>query len=253
MSLRVGLTGNIGSGKSSVARLLLERGAALLDADALAREATHDPTVLDTIARDLGSELVVGGRLDRAATARRVFADPAARDRLNAIVHPWVRRASAERAAALERDDPAPPVIVFDVPLLYENGLERGMDAVVVVDAPLEARVRRVQARSGLEAADIRARDAAQMPLSDKVARADFVVDNGGSPEALREQVDALWPALLARAERGGRGPDVPGPDVPGPDVPGRDRPEGDRPGPDLPGPDVPEPDGPEPDGPERA
>jgi len=205
VSLRVGLTGNIGSGKSSVAQLLRERGAAVIDADALAREATQDPKVLGAIARDVGRELVVDGRLDRAATARRVFADPAARGRLNAIVHPWVRRASAERAAALVRADPAPAVIVFDVPLLYENGLERGMDVVVVVDAPLEARVRRVRARTGLEAAEIRARDAAQMPLPDKAARADFVVANGGSPEALRKQVEALWTRLLARAERDGR------------------------------------------------
>ena len=204
MSLRVGLTGNIGSGKSSVARLLRERGAAVIDADALAREATQDPEVLEDIARDLGSELVRGGQLDRAATARRVFADPAARSRLNAIVHPWVRRASAERAAALEDADPAPPVIVFDIPLLYENGLELGLDAVLVVDAALEARVERVRARSGLDAAEVRARDAAQMPLPDKVARADFVVDNNASPEALRDQVDALWRRLLAHAGQEG-------------------------------------------------
>jgi dephospho-CoA kinase len=201
----VGLTGNIGSGKTSVARLLAERGAAVIDADALAREATEDPEVLEAIARDLGSELVRGGRLDRAATARRVFADPVARSRLNAIVHPWVRRVSDERAAELARGERPPPVIVFDIPLLYENGLERGMDVVVVVDVPLEARVRRVQARSDLDADEIGARDAAQMPLSEKVSRADFVVDNRGAPEALVPQIDALWPRLLAGGERAGR------------------------------------------------
>jgi dephospho-CoA kinase len=199
VSLRVGVTGNIGSGKSSVARLLQQRGAALIDADALAREATEDTAVLAAIARDLGPELVRDGRLDRAATARRVFDDPLARGRLNAIVHPWVRRASARRAAALEAGDPAPAVIVFDIPLLYENGLERGMDVVVVVDAALETRLARVCARSGLDAAEVRARDGAQLPLPDKVARADFVVDNGGSPEALRDRVDALWRTLLER------------------------------------------------------
>lgn len=230
MSLRVGLTGNIGSGKSSVARLLRERGAAVIDADALAREATQDPKVLEGIARELGSELVQGGRLDRAATARRVFADPAARGRLNAIVHPWVRRASAERAAALERAEPTPPVIVFDIPLLYENGLERDFDAVVVVDAALETRVERVRERSGLDPAEIRARDAAQMPLADKVARADFVVDNDHSPEALRGQVDVLWAGLVARAERGGRDHDPPDRDGSARDVPERDPPDPDGP-----------------------
>ncbi len=210
----MGLTGNIGSGKSSVARLLAERGAAVIDADALAREATEDPEVLEAIARDLGSDLVVDGRLDRAATARRVFADEEARGRLNAIVHPWVRRVSDERAAELVRGERPPPVIVFDVPLLYENGLERGMDVVVVVDAPLETRVRRVQARSDLAAAEIRARDAAQMPLPEKAARADFVVDNGGAPEALVPQIDALWSRLLGRHGRPGRRPDDAGPDV---------------------------------------
>ncbi len=200
MSLRVGVTGNIGSGKSSVARLLQQRGAALIDADALAREATEDAAVLAAIVRDLGPELVRDGRLDRAATARRVFDDPVARGRLNAIVHPWVRRASARRAAALEAADPAPPMIVFDIPLLYENGLERGMDVVVVVNAPLEPRLARVRDRSGLDAAEVRARDGAQMPLPDKMARADFVVDNSGSPEALHDRVDSLWRTLLERS-----------------------------------------------------
>jgi dephospho-CoA kinase len=202
VSLRVGVTGNIGSGKSSVARLLQQRGAGLIDADALAREATEDAAVLAAIARDLGPELVRDGRLDRAATARRVFDDAVARGRLNAIVHPWVRRASARRAAALEAAEPAPAVIVFDIPLLYENGLEGGMDAVVVVEATLETRLARVCARSGLDAAEVRARDAAQLPLPDKVARADFVVDNSGSPEALRDRVDALWRTLLERAAK---------------------------------------------------
>ena len=198
--VRVGLTGNIGSGKSSVARRLEARGAVVIDADALAAEATRDPAVLARIARELGPELVVDGRLDRAATAERVFADPDARRRLNAIVHPWVRRASAERVEALGASPSPPPVIVLDIPLLYENGLEAGCDAVIVVDAPLEARVERVTRRSGLDAEAVRARDAAQMPLADKVARADYVVDNGGPEERLDAQIDALWRGLLARA-----------------------------------------------------
>ncbi len=200
MSLHIGLTGNIGSGKSSVARLLRERGAAVIDADALAREATEDRGVLDAIARDLGAELVAGGRLDRAATARRVFRDPEARRRLERIVHPWVRRATAERMEALERLPEPPPVIVLDIPLLYESGLDRGLDAVIVVIAPLRDRVARVVARSGLSEQEVRSRDAAQMPLEAKAARADFVVDNGGTPEELEVRVDAVWNGLLERA-----------------------------------------------------
>ncbi|MFO7545747.1 MAG: dephospho-CoA kinase [Trueperaceae bacterium] len=197
--LRVGLTGNIGSGKSTVARLLADHGAAVIDADALARAATDDPDVLARIAASLGDGLVAGGRLDRAATAARVFGDPAALARLNAIVHPWVRARSAERERELLEAVPPPPVIVHDVPLLYENGLDAAMDAVIVVDAPLETRLRRVAERSGASIDDLRARDAAQLPIEEKVARADFVVGNAGDLQELRAAVEALWAKLLAR------------------------------------------------------
>lgn len=200
--LRVGLTGNIGSGKSSVAGLLRERGAAVIDADALARQATDDPEVLASIARELGPDLLTDGRLDRAATAERVFGDPSARRRLNAIVHPWVRRASAVREAALLASRPLPRVIVHDVPLLFESGLQDGFDVVVVVAAPLERRIERVTGRSALSADEVRARDAAQMPLDVKAARADYVVDNSGSPAELAARVDRLWLELEALADR---------------------------------------------------
>jgi len=182
-----------------VARLLQELGAAVIDADALARSATEDPDVLARIAVSLGEDLVVGGRLDRAATAARVFGDPAALARLNAIVHPWVRARSAERERQLTATVPSPPVIVHDVPLLYENGLDAAMDAVVVVDAPLETRLRRVAERSGVSVEELRARDAAQLPLEEKVARADFVVGNAGDLRELRVAVGTLWADLLAR------------------------------------------------------
>jgi len=200
--LRVGLTGNIGSGKSSVAGLLREHGAAVIDADALARQATDDPQVLASIARELGPDLLTDGRLDRAATAERVFGDPSARRRLNAIVHPWVRRASAEREAALLASRPLPRVIVHDVPLLFESGLQDGFDVVVVVTAPLERRIERVTGRSALSADEVRARDAAQMPLDAKAARAGYVVDNSGSPAELAARVDRLWLELEALADR---------------------------------------------------
>ena len=187
------MTGNIGSGKSTVASLLVDKGAALIDSDALAREATRDPEVLRKIADALGEDLIREGELDRPKTAARVFGDEAARGTLNGIIHPWVRRESEARARELERRAAPPEVILMDIPLLYENGLERGLDAVIVVDAPLEVRVERVQARSGLSEEEVRARDAAQMPLTEKVRRADYVVDNSGDEAALGAQLGALW------------------------------------------------------------
>jgi dephospho-CoA kinase len=196
--LRVGLTGSIGSGKSTVARLLAERGAAVVDADAWARRATEDDAVLERIVAAFGPEVVASGRLDRAALARRVFADEGARRELEAIVHPWVRAAAAAEEAELVARL-RPEVVVHDVPLLFEVGLDRGFDATVVVTAPLEARTERIARRSGLDPDEVRARDAAQMSLDEKARRATFVVDNAGPPESLSEQVARLWQALLAR------------------------------------------------------
>ena len=193
--LRVGLTGSMGSGKSTVAAALARRGAAVIDADVLARQATDDPMVLARIARELGAELVVAGRLDRAATARKVFADAAARRALEVIVHPWVRSAAAAQEAALLARAQRPPMVVHDVPLLFESGLDAAMDATVVVCAPLAVREARVAARGG-EAASVSARDAAQLAPSEKARRADFVVDNDADEVALEQQVAALWTAL---------------------------------------------------------
>ena len=195
---RIGLTGNIGSGKSTVAQFLVEKGAALIDSDALAKEATQDPDVLQRIADALGDDLIQDGELDRPKTAERVFGDKEAREALNGIIHPWVRRKSKERAEELERQDAPPDVVLMDIPLLYENGLERGLDAVIVVDAPLEIRIERVQERSGLSEQEVRARDAAQMPPEEKVERADYVVDNSGDKKALELQLERLWSPLTS-------------------------------------------------------
>lgn len=196
--LQVGLTGNIGSGKSSVARLFAERGAALIDADALAREATQDPAVLQEITAVFGDEVLEDGALDRAALAARVFGNPEARADLNAIIHPWVGRERAARTAAFAARVSPPAVVIHDVPLLFEVGLDAELDRVVVVDAPLELRVARVVARSGLAVDDVRSRDAAQLPLAEKVRRADFVVDNSGSLGDLETQVETVWQALTS-------------------------------------------------------
>lgn len=196
----VGLTGNIGSGKSTVAKLLVAKGAVLIDSDALAREATSDPAILKKIADALGGELVKNGALDRAKTAERVFADKAALTKLNSIIHPWVREQSEARAKRLAESAKPPPIILFDIPLLYENGLEENVDAVIVVEAPLALRIERVKERSGLSEADIHARDAAQLDLTEKVKRADHVVSNRADLASLEQQVNDLWPKLLTPA-----------------------------------------------------
>lgn len=194
---RIGLTGNIGSGKSTVASLLVEQGAALIDADALAKEASSDPEVLNQIAEKLGRDLITGGQLDRAKTAARIFHDTSARQTLNQIIHPWVRRESERRVLELSQQPYPPSIILMDIPLLYEGGLENLVDAVIVVSAPLALRVARVQERNGLSEAEIIARDKAQLPLEDKVARADIVIDNSGSLSQLKQRVSQVWQALL--------------------------------------------------------
>lgn len=199
----MGLTGNIGGGKSSVARLLAELGAFIIDADDLARQATSDPAVLNRISAELGAELVKDGELDRQAVAAAVFADPAARSVLNSIIHPWVglRRLQLQ-AEALGQAEP-PPVVVHDVPLLFEVGLDKSVDVTLVVVAPLAVRAARVMQRSGLSEEQVRQRDAAQMPQDEKAARADFVIDNSAGEAELEEAVARLWPELLARRATG--------------------------------------------------
>ena len=197
--LNVGLTGNIGSGKSTVAELFAARGAAVIDADALARAATQDPDVLREIAETFGRQLVQKGELDRAGLAEVVFGAPEARAKLNAIIHPWVGREREAQVAAFAVQSSPPVVILHDVPLLFEVGLDAEMDQTVVVDAPLEVRAARVTARSGLTPDEVRARDAAQLPLEEKAGRADFVIDNSGEPVELTEQVERVWQALLGR------------------------------------------------------
>jgi len=194
-ALRVGLTGPMGAGKSTVAAALARRGAAVIDADELARRATDDPEVLARIACELGPHLVVAGRLDRGATARVVFGDDRARAALESIVHPWVRTAAAAQEAALAARQVPPVMVVHDVPLLFESGLDADMDANVLVDAPAPLRAARVAARGG-DAAGVAARDAAQRPLAEKRARADFLIDNDADEAALEREVALLWASL---------------------------------------------------------
>jgi dephospho-CoA kinase len=190
----VGLTGGIGSGKSEVARLLAAHGAVVVDADALARDAVAPGTAgLAAVVAEFGPDVLAeDGSLDRARLGRVVFADPALRAALEAIVHPFVGRRSAELVAA------APPdaVVVYDVPLLVENDLQDGYDVVVVVDASEETRLRRLVVGRGMPEADARARMAAQSGRQERLAAADVVVPNDGDLDALRLAVDELWAQL---------------------------------------------------------
>lgn len=198
--LHVGLTGNIASGKSTVAAQLAARGACVLDADAYARDAVAPgtPGLAAVVARFGGGVLRPDGSLDRAALGRLVFRDPRGRADLEAIVHPEVaRRRAADLAAARARGE---TMVVSDVPLLFEAGLEDEFDVVVLVDAPEEERLRRLMAARGLAADDAWAMVAAQADPASKRARADIVVENDGTPDVLARRVDALWTALTARA-----------------------------------------------------
>ncbi len=193
--LRIGLTGGIGSGKSTVSRLLEQRGAVIVDADAIAREVVAPGTPgLAAVTEAFGDGVVApDGSLDRPALAAVVFADPEARKRLDAIVHPLVRARAAEVAAAA----PADAVVVNDVPLLVETGQAGSYDLVLVVEADPATRVARLVQR-GLTAEDARARMAAQATDEQRRAVADVVMDNSGSPEELEAQVDRFWADRVA-------------------------------------------------------
>jgi dephospho-CoA kinase len=197
--LRIGLTGGIGSGKSTVARLLAERGACLVDADVLAREVVERGTpglaaVVDAFGEGV---LTADGALDRPALAAVVFGDAEARARLDGIVHPLVRRRAVELIAAL----PENAVVVQDIPLLVETGQAGSFDLVLVVEAAQDVRVERLVGRGLLES-DARARIAAQATDEQRRAVADVVLDNSGTQEELAAQVDRFWSERVAPALR---------------------------------------------------
>ena len=195
--LRIGLTGGIGSGKSTVAGLLAARGAVVIDADRIAREVVEPGTPgLAAVVEAFGPQVLApDGSLDRPALAAVVFADPEARRRLDAIVHPLVRRRSAELDASAPRD----AVVVHDVPLLVETGRWHPYDLVLVVEADRGIRVARLVGR-GLSAEDARARIAAQATDEQRRAVADVVLDNSGTVEDLEAQVDRFWAERVAPA-----------------------------------------------------
>lgn len=189
----MGLTGGIGSGKSTVARLLAEHGAIVIDADAIAREVVEPgQPALAEIAERFGPGILDDrGSLDRGALAAIVFHDTAALADLNAITHPRIAERTAELIAAAPED----AVVVYDMPLLVENGLAEGWDTVVVVIADRQVRIERLRER-GLDDDDIEARMSRQASDEERRAVADIIIDNSGSMEELRSQVDDAWREL---------------------------------------------------------
>jgi len=191
-----GLTGGIGSGKSTVGRHFRARGLPVLDADELSRELVlPGSAALAEIAAAFGPAFVDPvGALDRVALGRRVFADASERARLEAILHPRVRALASARFAALE--SAGEPLACYEVPLLFEVGLDASLRPVVVVSAPEALQVERAARRDGVPAETVRARVAAQLPLAEKVRRADHVIDNSGAPERALADADRVLEAI---------------------------------------------------------
>jgi dephospho-CoA kinase len=187
----VGLTGGIGAGKSTVSARMAAKGAVVVDADAVVKELQARGTpVFDAIVERFGPEVVGSdGELDRPALAAVVFGDPQALADLNALVHPAVGAEILRRVAEHQGSD---RVVVLDVPLLVESGRYQAA-GVVVVDAPLEVAIERLVRDRGMTEDEARARMARQVSREDRLAKADFVIDNTGPPEALDEAVDRAW------------------------------------------------------------
>lgn len=200
--LVVGLTGGIGSGKSSVANRLVERGATLIDADAIVKELQEpgQPVLASMVERFGDGILRADGTLDRQAVADLVFGDEAALKDLNAIVHPAVQAEMAARMAAAAGAD---SIVVMDIPLLTEK--RPGMGHVIVVDVPTEVAVQRLVENRGFTEADARARVANQISREERLALADFIIDNSGDLAQLDAEVERCW-EWLSTLERGTSG-----------------------------------------------
>lgn len=194
----LGITGNIGAGKSSVAKQFQRLGAMLVDADQLAREVVEPGSpVLEKLVEQFGSEILTStGELDREALGRWVFSADDARQQLNRIIHPAIAERSTRRLKQLRRQAGI-PLIVYEAPLLYEAGAEARVDQVLVVKIDPQVQLQRLMARDGCDEPTARQKIAAQMPQNDKLARADYVIDNSSSLEETRRQVEKLWSQLV--------------------------------------------------------
>ena len=199
--MRVGLTGGVASGKSTVAAILAGLGAVVVDADLLAREVVEPGTPgLAAVAEAFGPGVLADdGSLDRPALGAVVFADPDARRRLEAILHPLIR----SRAAELEAAAPEGTVVVHDIPLLAETGQADRFEAVLVVDVPVETQVERMVADRGMSREDALARVAAQATREERLAVATYVVENTGTREDLRDRVTEVFAKLVSTGSTG--------------------------------------------------
>jgi dephospho-CoA kinase len=195
----VGLTGGIGSGKTTVAAMLAERGAVVVDADQIARDLVEPGgAALAVLVTEFGPRILqADGALSRAELAGLAFSDPEATTRLNAIMHPLIR-AEAEQQIATTGS----PIVVYDMPLLVETGQADLVDVVVVVDVPEDVQVERAVRMRGLDEADVQRRMAVQVSRADRLAAADVVIDNSGDVDQTAEQVAQLW-RRLESAESG--------------------------------------------------
>ncbi len=198
--MRIGLTGGIATGKSTVSRLLEARGAAIVDADVIARDVMNPgQPLLAAVANRFGPEFILPeGGLDRRRMAEHIFNRPEERQALNAIVHPAIRAEIRRQVEAYEAAAPA-GLVIADIPLLYESGLEDLYEKIVVVYVPREVQLNRLMRRDSLSLEQAEGRLNAQLDIEEKKRRADYVIDNGGSPEETERQVDALLESLRAR------------------------------------------------------
>jgi len=196
----LGLTGAIGSGKSSASRYFAAAGARLLEADALAHEALNAPELRESLLLILGPEVLdEAGAFSRPKIARIVFEDERKLKQLNRLIHPWVQTAFEEYKARLEPGE----VLVYDVPLLFEAADPERFDMTLVVSAAEELRFQRVRKRSGWDKEEWRAREAFQIPLSEKEKMADLVLRNESSPEDLRKAVENIYGMILKKGKAG--------------------------------------------------
>lgn len=191
----IGLIGGIGSGKSSVAALLERHGARVLSGDRLGHEALREPDIRAKLVILWGSGILnEAGEIDRRRLAEMVFADPGQRRALEAVVHPWIERRLQEEISAAQKD-PAVRFIVVDAAIMLETGWDSNCDKLVFVNVPRVLRMRRLAEQRGWTAKEVAAREDAQMSLAAKAQRADAVIENSGSLEALKERLDLLLKA----------------------------------------------------------
>lgn len=192
--MNIGLTGGIATGKSTVSQMLVARGAALIDADVVARrimEPGH-PVLAKVVERFGETVLLAGGQLNRKRLGEIVFSDPVERKALEDITHPAIRREMKAELEALERENPE-RLVVADIPLLYESGLENLYEKIMVVYVPRSLQLERLMQRDGLTAQQAELRLAAQMDIEEKRRRADILIDNSRSYEETESQIDDFW------------------------------------------------------------